>query len=85
MNCHCIIPEDLIMAVYPFIWCEGNAAIYFKKLELWPYNNYICCTTVKNQVRLQFNGGFLGCDAVWTCRWVSMFGRNILPPSSGMK
>jgi hypothetical protein len=31
------------------------------------------------------DGGLLGCDAVWTCRWVSMFRGSILPPSSGMK
>jgi hypothetical protein len=26
---------------------------------------------------------FLRCDAVWSCRWVPTFRRNILPPSSG--
>jgi hypothetical protein len=26
------------------------------------------------------DGGLLGCDAVWTCRWVPTFQRNIQPP-----
>jgi hypothetical protein len=27
----------------------------------------------------------LGCDTMWTCRWVPMFQTNILPPSSRLK
>jgi hypothetical protein len=32
-----------------------------------------------------FDAGLLGCDTVWTCRWVQTFGRNTLPPSSALK
>jgi hypothetical protein len=31
------------------------------------------------------HGGLLGCDAVWTCRWVPAIWRNILPPPSAPK
>jgi disulfide bond formation protein DsbB len=26
--------------------------------------------------------GLMGCDALWTCRYIPAFRRNILPPSS---
>jgi hypothetical protein len=45
---------------------------------------YTIRATLYFYVAVQFiaHVGLVGCNAVWTCRWIPTFRRNILPPSS---
>jgi hypothetical protein len=42
------------------------------------YTIYVCMRKY-----IHIDGGHLGRDAVWTCRWAPTFRRSILPRSSG--
>jgi hypothetical protein len=33
---------------------------------------------------INVNCGLMGCDAVWSCKWLSKFRRNITPTSSNL-
>jgi hypothetical protein len=39
---------------------------------------------IREELHILVYCGLLDCNALWTCRWISTFQRNILPPSSSM-
>jgi hypothetical protein len=70
-------------------------------LICWPFNSffkafscvadYSWCSRLYNCFYWCSHGvedvciGLLGCDVMWTCRWVPTFQRNILPPAPKME
>jgi hypothetical protein len=48
------------------------------------HNDFICCVQRTNKCfSLEINVCLLGCNVMWTCRWIGMFWRNVRPPTSG--
>lgn len=42
-------------------------------------------TTFLTKTQFHINGGLLGCDSMWTCKWILIFQMNLLPTFSGLK
>jgi hypothetical protein len=58
----------------------------FVNSHTWPLQKQSCCSIIMlldgESQSYTDNIDLLGCHAVWTCRWVPTFWRNILPLSS---
>jgi hypothetical protein len=48
-------------------------------------NQASSCEILGSHCNEKFDVGLLQCNAMWMCRWILAFGRNILPLSSELK